>query len=449
MRRPPETPQWYELFSKFSDEEKAAWSRLAYLPEVVDLVRRANDRYVHWHKFRYWPLPPEINREQAWAAVQWSRKSQRQDLPIAFSGLKDHVHYWNPPQHQAWLHRIDHEAGGLIGGPKSAILEDQDRYLFSSLMEEAIASSQIEGAVTTRKVAKQMLRGGKKPRNRSEQMIVNNYATVLEIRDLLREELTPDILRHLHRILTEDTLDNPEEAGHFRKKTDNVRVVDAMTEEVLHDPPHRATLDYRLEEICDFANEESQPFIHPVVKAIVLHFAIGFVHPFTDGNGRTARAVFYWYMLKHGYRLFEYLSISRIVFAAPAEYGRAYLFTETDGGDATYFIHYHLRVVIRAIRDLHKYLATQHRKTREAGRLVEACPGINHRQSALLHEALKTLERVYTIRQHEGTHHVTYATARSDLLGLEEMGFLSKSRQGKKLVFCPVPDLVKRLPRIG
>ena len=41
-----------------------------------------------------------------------------------------------------------------------------------------------------------------------------------------------------------------------------------------------------------FANAQSSPFVHPVVKAMALHFAIGFIHPFVDGNGRTARALF-------------------------------------------------------------------------------------------------------------------------------------------------------------
>jgi len=200
-----------------------------------------------------------------------------------------------------------------------------------------------------------------------------------------------------------------------------------------------------MQEICSFANEQSKPFIHPVIKAIILHFALGFVHPFTDGNGRTARAIFYWYMLKHHYWLFEYLSISRIVLESPGQYGKAYLFVETDRGDVTYFIHYHLRVIIRAIRELQNYLLRQQRELREAVRLVEGYPGLNHRQSSLLFDALKHPEEPYTIREHQGTHHVTYATARSDLLALEERGFFQKVKQGRKLVFYPVNDLVRQL----
>jgi len=447
MRRPPEAPQWVEFFQELTAGQHADWFGLFHRSDVADLVRRTNDACLHWHKFRYQPMPEGVDRKQAWAAVDLTRSAQRNPLPIAFFDLEDQVHYWSPPQHQAWLHRIDHEAGGMIGGPRDVISGDQDKYLFSSLMEEAIASSQLEGAQTTRKIAKQMLRTKRRPRNKSERMIINNYAAILEIREMLRDKLTPEMLCHLHTILTKDTLDNSAEAGRFRKESDDVRVVDVMTSEILHKPPHAATIGHRIEEICEFANEKSKPFVHPVIKAIVLHFALGFVHPFTDGNGRTARAIFLWYMLKHGYWLFEYLSISRIVLQSPGQYGRAYLYTETDHGDVTYFVHYHLRVINRAIRELHSYLLRQQRKLKEALTLVEACPGINHRQSWLLHDALKHPDKPYTIQQHGGTHHVAYATARADLIDLEARGFFRKRKQGRKLVFYPVDDLVRRLEK--
>ena len=65
------------------------------------------------------------------------------------------------------------------------------------------------------------------------------------------------------------------------------------------------------------------PFIHPVIKAIIIHFVISFLHPFVDGNGRTVRSFFYWYMLKKGYALTEFLSISRIIYANKVKYEKA------------------------------------------------------------------------------------------------------------------------------
>ena len=59
------------------------------------------------------------------------------------------------------------------------------RFLVNSLMEEAIRSSQLEGATTSRRVAKEMLRTGREPRDRSERMIANNYRAL----QFMREEM--------------------------------------------------------------------------------------------------------------------------------------------------------------------------------------------------------------------------------------------------------------------
>ena len=116
-----------------------------------------------------------------------------------------------------------------------------------------------------------------------------------------------------------------------------------MYDEIFHDPPPAEQLDERMAAMCDFANGKiPNHFIHPVVRAIILHFWLAYDHPFVDGNGRTARALFYWLMLRNNYWLFEFISISQIIRKAPIKYGRAFLYTETDDNDLTYFILYHL-----------------------------------------------------------------------------------------------------------
>ena len=155
-------------------------------------------------------------------------------------------------------------------------------------MEEAIASSQLEGASTTREVAKEMLRTNRRPRDNAEQMILNNYNASLEIRDLKKDTLTPGMLCHLQEVLTEKTLDNPKAAGRFRLPDEPISVVDSRTgETILRSTPQPKRFESRIREICDLPNTKSKPFVHPLHKAIMLHFANGFIHPFVDGNGRT------------------------------------------------------------------------------------------------------------------------------------------------------------------
>jgi len=414
---------------------------------VREFIHASNDSYLPWEKLRYHPMPEGITPQQAWAGVCLSRLPLMRDLPITAYENDSAFRFCVPPKLQEWLHTIDQRAAGTIRAKaRLAFPDDNEAYLFNSLMEEAIASSQLEGAVTTREAAKRLLRAKRRPRDRSERMILNNYRAIQELRKLIKEKLTPALLMHIHEVITEGTFDNPDASGRFRTPEDGeIRVEDSATRRILHTAPSAHQIDWRVDEICEFANTKSKPFIHPVVKAIILHFALGFVHPFVDGNGRTARAIFYWSMLKRGYWLSEYLPISRIFLEGPAKYARAYLYTETDEGDVTYFLHYHLRVIIRAIKELHEYLDRQQDQLRRATAMLKDFPDLNHRQAALLYNAVKHPSRGYTIQQHAGHHGVVKATARKDLLDLESRGLLKKEKHKRQLVFFPVEELVQQL----
>jgi Fic family protein len=445
MRIPSSPPDIGALVSKLEPEALLSWWKRCDDPEIAEFIRRCNDSYLHWDKIRYYKhLPHGLSLELLWAAISMSRRQQHQRLPITFNDSQ--FVYWNTSQHLEWLCKIDQNAGGSLGSASQhPIPHDDERYLINSLMEEAIASSLLEGAVTTRKLAKQMLLEGRKPASKAETMIVNNYNAILRIRDLKYNKLTPELLKELHSILTENTLDNPSAEGRFRGIEDNVIVEDTRTHETLFTPPSATQIESYIDEICSFANERSKHFIHPVIKAIILHFALGFVHPFEDGNGRTARAIFYWYMLKRGYWLFEYLPISRIFLNAPAKYARSYLYTETDNGDVTYFIHYNLEVIIHAIKSLHAYLREQQWKISQAAEMLKDNPELNHRQQNLIYYSLKNPQSTISVLQHKRTHNISYGTARTDLLSLASMGYLKQTKRQKKLIFYPDDRLLSKL----
>ena len=313
-------------------------------------------------------------------------------------------------------------------------------------MEEAIASSQIEGAATTRKVAKEMLRTGRPPVNRAERMIRNNYITIQKIKKHLKRPLTMEMLHDLQMSMTEGALDDPTAAGRFRTESDQVVVIDESDGQVLHVPPPAAELPARMERFLAFANDPGEsPFLHPVVRAILLHFWLAYEHPYVDGNGRTARAVFYWYMLSRDYWLFEFLSISRIIHRSVRQYGKAFLHSETDGNDATYFLAYHMRTILLALEELHLYLRRKQEDTAKTARLLEKMSGLNHRQQALLRHALKHPDATYTILSHRNSHNVAYGTSRSDPFDLAKRRLLVRKRAGGTYHFLVAGDLDRKL----
>jgi Fic family protein len=312
-------------------------------------------------------------------------------------------------------------------------------------MQEAITSSQLEGAATTREVAKEMLRAGRPPRDRSERMILNNYVTMQRIRDLRDNDLTPELIFELHRRVTEDTLDKPDAAGRLRRADEDVRVED-IEGTVFHAPPPASELPARLIALCAFANGQTPDFfVHPVIRAIILHFWLAYDHPFIDGNGRTARALFYWEMLRQKYRLFEFVSISQILLRAPTRYARAFLHTETDENDLTYFIVHQAEVIREAVEALHSYVRRKTAELRSASHRLRGLQNLNLRQQALLAHALREPGARYLIEGHRRSHNVAFQTARDDLFNLVERGLLVVRKEGRFNAFYAPSDLSSKL----
>jgi len=389
-----------------------------------------------------------MSHREWWLVQKLSRMDSLKSIPLTDS-MREPFQFAVPELVQEELHQIDLGAGGLVSIPEPITNpQTRDRYLVSSLMEEAITSSQLEGAVTTREVAKEMIRTGRKPRDTSEQMIVNNYATMQRIRALKESTLSKDLVFQIHRLVTEKTLDDPTAAGRFRTP-DEKRVVGDDFGQVFHDPPPAEELDVRMAAMCAFANGETPDFfVHPAVRAIILHFWLAYDHPFVDGNGRTARALFYWAMLHNGYWLFEFISISNILRKAPTKYGRSFLYTETDDNDLTYFLVAQAQVIRRAIKELHAYIERKTTEVREVEVRMRALDLFNHRQAEVIRHALKHPGQRYTFTSHQKSHNVVYQTARTDLLNLADQEVLEKRKRGKQWVFIAPVNLSARLMKL-
>jgi Fic family protein len=419
------------------------------LEELSEGRGLVNGRYVHWDTLAHLAPPGDISQEVWWGALKFVRSSGQRRVHLLGPG-GDAFTFNLTDSIAEGLHKIDQMAGGNIQvSERITNPSTRDRYVVSSLIEEAITSSQLEGASTTRRVAKEMLRSGRPPRDRSEQMIANNFQAMQRVRQLAGEPLTRELVLELHRIVTRESLDDPIDAGRFQAPGDERVGVYSAQNELLYAPPPADEIPALVDALCDFANgkEKKGAFIHPAVRAILIHFAIGYIHPFVDGNGRTARALFYWSMLSQGYWLAEFLTISAILRKAPSKYVRAYLYTETDDLDLTYFIDYHLDVVNRSIKELHAYLDRKAEEIKEAERLARSRRRFNHRQLALLGHAVRNADATYTIHSHQVSHGVVYQTARTDLFGLVNEGLLTVRRVGRADHFTPPVDLVDLLRR--
>jgi Fic family protein len=438
MKKPQQPP----------DQAKLVKGQIEWLSKNLAEAAKAplfKDRYVHWDKLRRLKPPAGVTSEQWWLLVKLSRWGGR-TLPLTDAAGKP-FSYNLPDVALQYLHQVDQKAGAQLALEEQGVATpvQRDRYLVRSLTEEAISSSQLEGAATTRVVAKQMIRSGRPAHDRGEKMILNNYRAMEWIRGLGNRELDESLLLELQAKLTEDTLDDPSAVGLFRRGDEDVRVLDSY-DEVLHTPPPFEQLHDRMARMYDFANGKTPSFyVPPVVRAIILHFWLAYDHPFVDGNGRCARALFYWAMLRQGAWLCEFISVSELIRKAPARYGRAFLYVETDANDLTYFLLYHLELLVRAFESLEAYVRRKTAEIRDVESLLRASSNLNPRQLALLGHALRHPDMSYTVRSHQASHRITTQTARTDLQRLVEMNLLTVRKSGKAALYEPASKLSDRL----
>ncbi|MDR0790823.1 MAG: Fic family protein, partial [Bacteroidales bacterium] len=268
--------------------------QMAFTPEVQQI----NIEYPYWDKVKHLETKENRDNKTLWFALKFLRQLNR--TFVKFGNYK--FSYAVTDEMFELLHYFDMNIGGSLTSENLISKENKNRYLVSSIMEEAIASSQMEGATTTKKVAKDMLRKSEKPKNKGQQMIMNNYITINHIKKIAAEPFSIERLKEIHRLMTDDTLDEESDAGQFRQHN-NILVMDGITGNVAHTPPAYEELESLLIDLEKFFNQSGSTFIHPVVKGIIIHFMLAYIHPFVDGNGRTSRSLFYWYMLRQGYWL--------------------------------------------------------------------------------------------------------------------------------------------------
>ena len=384
------------------------------------MVEKININFEYWDTVKYKKCPPDCTPTDLWTYVKAAR-------------IKSAITVWEKygvslsltNNMQKKCHEIDMNWGGSWGTAATIDSKTKEQYLVSSLMEEAIYSSMMEGASTTRKVAKEMLRKKVAPKDKSQQMIHNNYQTIQFIIAHKNEPLTEDLLLHIHRLMTENTMLSPDDAGRFRTNNDVV-VENGITHETVHTPPSYDEIPQFINDLCLFFNQnDDKQFIHPIIRGIIIHFMISYIHPFADGNGRTARAMFYWYMLRKGYWLTEYLSISRVIAKSKKSYEKAFLYAEADQMDIGYFVAYNLRVLEQSFQQLQNYIKRKQSEKNDALILMQI-GDINERQAQIIKHFDTSPNAMLTIKDIQTKFMISPTTAKADVTRLVERGILAE-----------------------
>ncbi len=407
------------------------------------ILKTMSPVYLYWDKVRFKTIPDGMSKEEYWKIIKFVRQAQSVDTPIKDEKSGKNFTWTKPPELEKFLHDVDLNTGGNLFSFASDI-DDNNRSKFISrgVMEEAIASSQLEGAHTTRKAAKQLIREGRKPTNESERMIINNFNTMNLVEITYKNnKLSRELLFELHAMITKDTVEQDEQ-GRFRRDEDQIVVTEKATGIIYHVPPKLDFVESEIDRLISFANDEiGTSFIHPVVKAIMLHFWIGYLHPFTDGNGRLARLLFYWYLLRNNYWAFAYLPISRIIKKSPVQYGNAYVYSEQDDLDLTYFIDYNIRKTEQAIDDFKLYLKEKAEENSQMNKKSKTKYHLNDRQIQILQFLHSNPQESTNLKIHMNISHVSKATAIKDLKDLEKIGFIRSEKVRRNVYYYGIAKI--------
>jgi Fic family protein len=406
--------------------------------------KMSEPNYYYWDTIKYKTPPAGLNNEEYWALIKQVRKLASRSTNLK---AEDGTHFtWlRPYAADEHLHKIDVKLGGEIFAHYSHIITPygKRRLLTKSIIEEAIASSQLEGAATTTPIAKKMLLENRAPKDKSEHMIVNNYRMMQALNEKYKDQpMSHELLFELHGIITKNTLAEDKQ-GRYRTDEDGITVNDGI-DYIYHIPPKARFLNDEMDRLIQYANDEDgKGFVHPIIKAIFLHFWIGYLHPFYDGNGRIARTIFYWYLLRKGYWAIQYLPISLVIKNAHQQYGMAYIYAEQDGYDLTYFFDFHIKKILLALKNFDEYVSRKITENSSIEHVLNAKLDLNDRQAELLKYLLIKGELHYvTPSSYVELYKVSKVTALKDLQNLEKQGLLHKTRIGKNTRYAGTAHLM-------
>ena len=404
-----EYQSYYEIKHKYPQDHLAIWSYVSAVREHTAHYLPFKDMDGNLGKFNSTPLMASV-------ISQADRKVTHAGVMETLMGMVDH----------------------------SFILDDLENI-------ESISSSQLEGAATTTKVALEMLQSKRAPRDESEKMIARNHVLMQKLPDTVGQDFTPEFILSLHNAATKGINDGVYYPGQLRTR-DDVVVADSVTGEVIHQPIAHTELLEKLKELCEWVNiphhtKTGSEYIHPLVKACIIHFMIGWLHPFTDGNGRTARGLFYWYMLKMGYTGFKYISISKYMKRSATSYAAAYLNSEYDQFNVTYFIDYHLKQVQYAIAGFLKKLEEQSKNLDYLNSQFMYNPifsGLNARQRRIIAFGVIRSGEKFSIPTIATRFNIAYNTAKNDLEVLAKAKIFKSANENDQAMFL-TPKTVSQL----
>lgn len=322
----------------------------------------------------------------------------------------------------------------------------KDATLIDSIIDEAFSSSVIEGAFSTRKRAQEMITKKQDPKTKSERMIFNNFKAIRYTLDNLEIEINDEFIYKIWETLTEGTLEEEDYTELYR--TGPVYIKNRF-EDIVYEGPNFLEVPKMMSSLINYINDKDDT-THPIIKAIIIHYYFVYIHPFFDGNGRTARALMNFYLIRSGFDFFKYFSISKILVDKRAKYYDSIKQCEDNCNDITYFIEFYSELLIHTIIEIRKTYINQFSKKIIVKLLDAKGIQLNQRQSKTLDLMFKNNKKIIDVKDYTKRHKVVQETARKDLNIMHEYGIFEIKKTGNRYLYNlrEVKDIAQEIKKI-
>lgn len=298
--------------------------------------------------------------------------------------------------------------------------------------EQAKQVVQLEDELDSKTIAQ---KAGIVARDRDIQEVIN-YRNVVAWIDRFestideKNRLSLDTLKTLHKLSMQSLLE-PDQIGELRKQ--QVVVKSAADGSVSFRPPIAAELPYLLKDFFAWVNSKEARAIHPIVRAAIVHYQLVFIHPFVEGNGRTARAMANLALYETGYDFKRFFSIEAYFDSDVPAYYQALRSVQQQGGDLTYWLEYFcygLALETDKVKRRVSKLSRDLKLKKELGQQV----ALSERQLIIL-EQIQELGTISSQDAQKVLPHISVDTILRDLKDLIEKGVISKKGVTKGVTY--------------
>lgn len=222
-------------------------------------------------------------------------------------------------------------------------------------IHNAHSSTSIEGNRLTLEQVRELGENKEVVASAKDKQEVVNYLQALDAipRYASKKKIDIKLFLTIHKTLAKNTLKNTKDCGAFRDRQVFVgkRIFDGtqLKEVVEYMPPETKEVPRLVEEFLDWLNSKKTAKNNPVILAGIAHYEVAKIHPFIDGNGRTARLLATLLLYKSGFDHRRFFALDDYYDEDRNSYYAALKTAQQQKGDITKWLEYFTDGVLYSI----------------------------------------------------------------------------------------------------